>query len=237
MSTVVHKKSGRKLSYGQIAKSAKMPDPMPKATKADLKPLNQCRFIGKDLARVDIPLKVNGTAKYGIDTQLPGMLYASVLHRPVQGEKPDKIDDAAAKAVKGVVAVQPLPNGVAVIGHTLEATTKGKAALKVTWTNASPARKWSNESLAAEYTKIAGDKAQQGVDMLKNGDAAGRHRQGEARCCPAISSPITSPIAAWSRSTPPPWSRATRCICGPRTNRSSTWSWPARSPAAPSRTR
>jgi len=172
-STVVHKKSGRKLSYGRIAKSAKMPDPMPKATKADLKPASQFRFIGKDVARVDIPLKVNGKAKYGIDTQLPGMLYASVLHRPVQGEKPDKIDDTAAKAVKGVVAVKPLPSGVAVIGHTLEATIKGKAALKVTWTKSSPARKWSNDSLAEAYTKIANDPSHEAVDMLKNGDAQG----------------------------------------------------------------
>ncbi len=170
---VVHKKSGRSLGYGEIAKSATMPDPMPKATKADLKPLNQCRYIGKDLARVDIPLKVNGSAKYGIDTQLPGMVYASVLHRPVQGEKPDKIDDKAAKAVKGVMAVHALPNGVAVVGKTLEATMKGKAALKVTWTNTSPARKWSNESLAAEYTKIAADRSHPAVDMLKHGDAAG----------------------------------------------------------------
>ena len=138
---VVHKKSGRKIGYGQLAKTATVPDPLPAVTKADLKPLNQCRFIGKDLARVDIPLKVNGKARYGIDTQLPGMLYASVLHRPVQGEKPDKVDDAAAKAVKGVIAVHPLPNGVAVIGDTVEATMKGKAALKVTWTTASPARK------------------------------------------------------------------------------------------------
>ena len=170
---VVHKKSGRKIGYGALAKTAKVPDPLPAVSKADLKPLNQCRFIGKDLARVDIPLKVNGKAKYGIDTQLPNMLYASVLHRPVQGEKPDKIDDAAAKAVKGVIAVQPLPNGVAVIGHTLEATKKGKAALKVTWTNTSPARKWSNDSLAEDYTKIANDKSHPAVDMLKNSDAEG----------------------------------------------------------------
>jgi isoquinoline 1-oxidoreductase subunit beta len=170
---VVHKKSGRKIGYGPLAKTATVPDPLPAVTKADLKPLNQCRFIGKDLARVDIPLKVNGKARYGIDTQLPGMLYASVLHRPVQGEKPDKVDDAAAKAVKGVIAVHPLPNGVAVIGDTVEATMKGKAALKVTWTTASPARKHSNESLAADYTKIASDWAHPAVDMLKQGDAAG----------------------------------------------------------------
>ena len=172
-STVVHRKSGRKLSYGEIAKSAKMPDPMPKATKADLKPLNQCRYIGKDLARVDIPVKVDGKAKYGIDTQLPGMLYASVLHAPVQGEKAATIDDSAAKKVKGVLSVHALPSGVAVVGKTLEATMKGKAALKVTWTTTSQARKWSNDTLAAEYSKIAGDWKHPAVDMLKNGDAAG----------------------------------------------------------------
>jgi isoquinoline 1-oxidoreductase beta subunit len=169
---VVHKKSGRKIGYGDLAKTATVPDPLPAVSKADLKPLNQCRYIGKDLARVDVPLKVNGKAQYGIDTQLPNMLYASVLHAPVQGEKPDAVDDAAAKSVKGVVAVTRLPRGVAVVGDTLEATIKGKAALKVTWTSTSPARKSSNESLASEYRQIAGDWARPAVDMLKEGDAA-----------------------------------------------------------------
>ena len=169
---VVHKKSGRKIGYGALAKSAKLPDPLPAVSKADLKPASQFRFIGKDIARVDIPLKVNGKALYGIDTQLPGMLYASVLLTPVQGEKPDKIDDAAAKAVKGVIAVTPLPHGVAVVGNTLEATIKGKAALKVTWSTTSPARAHSNETLAGDYTKIAGDWAHPSVDMVKAGDAA-----------------------------------------------------------------
>ncbi len=169
---VVHAKSGRKLSYGAIAKTAKLPDPLPQATKADLKPASQFRYIGKDVPRVDIPLKVNGKAKYGIDTQIDNMLFASVLHAPVQGEKPDKIDDAAAKAVKGIVAVTPLPHGVAVVGDTVEATMKAKAALKVTWSQTSPARQHSSELLASDYTKIANDWSHPAVDMLKQGDAA-----------------------------------------------------------------
>ena len=170
---VVHRKSGRSIGYGALAGIAKLPDPLPAVSKADLKPLSQCRYIGKDLPRVDVPLKVNGEAKYGIDTQLPGMLYASVLHAPVQGEKPDKVDDTGAKAVKGVIAVAPLPHGVAVVAETLEASIKGKAALKVGWSSNSPARQHSSESLAADYTKIAEDWAHASVDMLKQGDATG----------------------------------------------------------------
>jgi isoquinoline 1-oxidoreductase subunit beta len=171
---VVHAKSSRRISYGEIAKFATVPNPMPEATKADLKPLAQCRYIGKDLPRVDIPLKVNGTAIYGIDTQLPNMLYASVLHAPVQGEKPDTIDDSGAKAVKGVVQVTPLPHGVAVIGDTVEATRNGKAALKVTWSNSAPARNYTTSAnIAEEYRKLAADWSQKSVDMVKEGDPAG----------------------------------------------------------------
>ena len=76
---VVHAKSKRKISYGDIAKTATVPNPLPEVTKADLKPASQFRLIGKDTGRIDVPSKVNGTAQYGIDMQLPGMLYASVL--------------------------------------------------------------------------------------------------------------------------------------------------------------
>jgi isoquinoline 1-oxidoreductase subunit beta len=169
---VVHEKSGRSISYGELAKSATLPDPLPAVTPADLKPLSRCRYIGKDLPRVDLPAKVSGKAVYGIDTQLPGMVYASVLHAPVQGEKPESFDDGAARAVKGVIAVTPLPTGVAVVADTVEASMKGKAALKVTWSTASPARRHSNDSLIAEYEHIARDWSHPSVDMLSRGEPA-----------------------------------------------------------------
>ena len=55
----------------------------PQFTEKDLKPPSQWRLIGRDVQRLDVPLKVNGTAKYGIDVQMPGMLYASILRPPV----------------------------------------------------------------------------------------------------------------------------------------------------------
>ncbi len=169
---VVHKKSGRSLGFADIAKAGKLPDPLPQATKTDLKPIANCRYIGKiDIPRVDVPSKVDGRAKFGIDVQLPNMLYAAILRTPVQGEKPVTIDDAAAKAVKGVTLIVPMPYGVGVIGETVEATTKAKALLKVTWSTTAKARTYSSVTLLEEYRGIGRDLAKTGVTVLMEGNA------------------------------------------------------------------
>jgi isoquinoline 1-oxidoreductase beta subunit len=173
---VVHAKSNRKIGYGDVAKFAKVPSPLPEATPADLKPLAQCRFIGKNVPRVDVPAKTRGTAKYGMDVQLPGMLYAAVLRAPVQGEKPERIDDAAAKAVKGVVQIVPLPYGVGVIGNTVEATKKGKAALKVTWSNQAKARSYTSDAVLKEYLAAAQNLSKEAVVVHKHGDTEAAFR-------------------------------------------------------------
>ena len=85
----MHKKSKRRIGYGDVAKFAKVPAELPKIAEGDLKKPSQFRLIGrKDIGRVDVPSKVNGTAKYGIDVQVPGMVYASLLHAPMDGARP-----------------------------------------------------------------------------------------------------------------------------------------------------
>jgi isoquinoline 1-oxidoreductase beta subunit len=170
-STVVHAKSGRRISYGDLAKTAKVPDPLPQVRPADLKPVSQFRLIGRDVPRVDAPSKVNGTAAYGLDVQLPDMLYAAVLYPPVQYQKPEHIDDTAAKAVQGVVKVVPLPAGVGIIAQSLHAARKGKDALKVAWSKAT-AQTYSNEQILRDYQTIAADWDNPGVEMLNKGDVA-----------------------------------------------------------------
>jgi len=87
-STVIHAKSKRRIAYGDVVKFAKVPDELPKIAEGDLKKPSQFKLIGrKDIKRVDVPSKVNGTAKYGIDVQVPGMVYASLLHAPMDGVK------------------------------------------------------------------------------------------------------------------------------------------------------
>ena len=135
-SVVVHSKSGRKLSYGDIAAFAEVPAKAPEIKPEQLKKTGDFRLIGKDVMRVELPSKVNGSATYGIDVQVPGMLYGAVLRAPVEGSVPDKINDAKAKAVPGVTAVVRLPHGVGVVAQTAWAAFSARQALigSVTWT-------------------------------------------------------------------------------------------------------
>ena len=84
-SVVVHAKSGRRLSYGDIAAFAEVPAKAPEIKPEQLKKPSDFRLIGKDVMRVELPSKVNGSAQYGIDVQVPGMLYGAVLRAPVEG--------------------------------------------------------------------------------------------------------------------------------------------------------
>ena len=168
---VVHAKSNRKISYGDIAKTATVPNPLPEVTKADLKPASQFRLIGKDTGRIDVPSKVNGTAQYGIDVQIPGMLYASILFPEVQHEKAEQVDDSKAKAVKGYVKTVTLPSGVGVIAETVDGAMKAKSLLKVTWSKSTPAQTYDDDRVLQDYRAIAADWSKPGVEMVKAGDA------------------------------------------------------------------
>lgn len=170
---VVHTETGRRLSYGQIAAFATVPEQLPTVTREQLKPLKEFRLIGKDMPRVDVPDKVAGKAKYGIDTQLEGMLYALVLRAPVQGEKPEKIDDAAAKAIRGVKAVVTLPQGVGVVAQTYWAARSARDALKVEWSNSAPARRYTSDAALLTYRDRARNMTDPGIEFVKVGDTDG----------------------------------------------------------------
>src|SRR5215467_7503442 len=87
---VIHEKSGRKLTYGEIAAFADVPAKAPEVAESELKSPDKLRLIGKDVMRVELPQKVNGSAQYSIDVQVPGMLYGAIQRAPVEGAKPEK---------------------------------------------------------------------------------------------------------------------------------------------------
>lgn len=174
LSQVIHTPSGRRLSYAQIAKVAQAPAELPKVDKSMLKPMSQFRLIGTDLARVDVAAKSNGTARYGIDQRLPGMVWASVLRAPLHGEAPVNVDDAAALAVPGVRRVLRLPYGVAVVADSFHTARKARELLKVEWSQKSRARGHNTDAVRAEYVARAQNLEDKGIDFLKHGDAAQR---------------------------------------------------------------
>src|SRR5262249_33841833 len=171
---VVHAKSGRRISYGDVAKFATVPAELPNITDADLKKPTQFKLIGrKDIGRIDVPLKVNGSAKYGIDVQIPDMVYASVLEAPVEGAKVEVLNMGEVTAIKGVTKVIPLPFGVAVIGDTVEATRAGRNALKVKWdTTGAAAANTDSEKGKEEYARNGKDPDAKTMVEYEVGDAA-----------------------------------------------------------------
>jgi len=172
-STITHRKSKRRISYGDVVKFAKVPAEPPKIAEADLKKPSQFKLIGrKDIKRVDVPSKVNGTAKYGIDVQVPGMVYATILQSPMDGAKAESVNTDEVMKVKGVTRVIPLPFGVAVVGDTVEATRLGRNALKVKWDLAgAKAAPFDSEKAKAEYARKGQDPNADAKEWYKVGDA------------------------------------------------------------------
>jgi isoquinoline 1-oxidoreductase beta subunit len=134
---VMHKASGRRLSYGALALAASSEVP-PK--DVPLKDPGDFVLIGKPLKRLDTPDKVNGKAVYGIDAFLPNMKFATLRKCPVFGGKVAKVDDSAAKKIPGVRKIVVLDDLVAVIGDHMWAAKKGVDALVVDWDEGPNAR-------------------------------------------------------------------------------------------------
>ena len=144
-------KNNRTATYGSLAAAAAS---MPVPAKPALKTPEQFTLIGKQNARIDTPLKVNGTAKYGIDTRVAGMKFASVLYPPVFGAKVKSFDATKAKQVTGVTDVVQIPSGVAVVATNSWAAFQGKAALVVQYDNGAFASQ-STATLKSRYLELA----------------------------------------------------------------------------------
>jgi len=118
--------TGKSLGYGELAGAAArqtVPEDPP------LKSPDTFRLIGKAVPRVDTPAKVDGSAVYGTDVELPGMLYGAVRHCPLFHSKLSSVDDSAAKAIPGVIAVIPLENVVIVVAANTWTAMQGADAL------------------------------------------------------------------------------------------------------------
>jgi isoquinoline 1-oxidoreductase beta subunit len=127
---VVGQGKGQRATYGQLAAAASQ---LPVPEKVSIKDPSQFRIVGKKITRLDTPAKVNGTAVFGIDVKLPGLVYASLEQSPVLGGTVKSFDAGAAKGMPGVIDVVQITDGVAVVADTYWHARKARAALKIVW--------------------------------------------------------------------------------------------------------
>lgn len=159
---VVHK-SGKKLSYGQLAAKAAT-QPLP--ANVPLKQPKEFKIVGKAAKRLDTPAKLNGSAVFGMDVRLPGMLTAVVARSPVAGGKVASFNADKAKAMPGVRQVVPIGSGVAVVADGYWNAKKGRDALEIKWDDGAGAA-LSSEGIRKTFGELA-EKA--GTVGLTRGD-------------------------------------------------------------------
>ncbi|MGY4573651.1 molybdopterin cofactor-binding domain-containing protein [Bradyrhizobium sp. USDA 3256] len=179
-STIKHAKSGRQISFADVVKSGKpLRSFTPEQLKAiALKTSDQYQLIGVSVPQLDIPSKTNGTAKYGIDTFLPGMVYGKLVLPPVRyGAKVKSVDDTAARKIPGFVRAVVLDDKtettsgwVVVVAATYAAARKAAELLKVEW-DKGPYANVSSETLLAEAKRLHA-REDTGLLFVKKGDAA-----------------------------------------------------------------
>ena len=209
-SVVSHPASGRHASYAELIAMAEVPAAFPAFVAPDDKPQmvddffgepppspvapsaktagaiplkskSQYKLVGIDTPRLDIPSKVNGSAQYGLDVQLPDMLYAMVETGPVQNGEPESIDSIKARAIPGVTDVFALPYGVAVVGTSLFAVRSAREQVKIVWKAGAKSRAYDSAATLDDFSRIADDRQRHpGVRVFELGDAAQTQRLFDA---------------------------------------------------------
>lgn len=185
---ILHKPSGRRIGYGAVAKAA-AELLVPQGDAIKLKDASAFRYIGKGQTNlIDGFDMTTGRALYGIDTRLPGMVYAVVARPPVYGGKVASFDDSEALKVPGVIKVvtiepTPIPSefqplgGVAVIARNTWSAIQGRSKLKITWDDG-PNKAYSSDSYKATLEEAA---RKPGKVVRNAGDVDGVMAKAEKR--------------------------------------------------------
>ncbi|CAD0002985.1 xanthine dehydrogenase family protein molybdopterin-binding subunit [Flavobacterium chungangense] len=169
---VIHKPSGKKLHYGELAEAASKLE-TPKEPK--LKKISEYKLIRKPLKRIDTPLKTNGELIFGLDTRIPGMLFASVERDPRYFGKVKSFDATAALKIPGVKRVfkvkmgyyEHMREGVAVVATSTWAALEGRKQLKVEW-DSSGFKHWSTPEIFETQNNLL--KTEEGMSLKTQGN-------------------------------------------------------------------
>lgn len=164
---------GRSASYGELAQAAAR---LPPPKEIVLKSPAQFTLIGKPLPRLDTPSKVDGSAQFGIDVKLPGMLHAAIAMSPELGAKVGSVDSAAALAMPGVHRVLPFDSFVVVVADHFWQAWKARDALRISW-QSGPNAALDN---AAAWAMLNAASVKPGLSALTSDDVSASLKTGNA---------------------------------------------------------
>jgi isoquinoline 1-oxidoreductase beta subunit len=148
---VIHAATNKRATYGSLANAAARLTP---PANVPLKNPKDFTLVGKPTLRLDTPSKTNGTAQFGLDVMVPGMLTAVVARPPVFGGKVAKLDAREALKVPGVKAVEQVPSGVAVIAERFWPAKLGREKLLIEW-DLGPNAGLSTEKMLRDFKEMA----------------------------------------------------------------------------------
>ncbi|MFT5132583.1 MAG: isoquinoline 1-oxidoreductase beta subunit [Gammaproteobacteria bacterium] len=169
--TVIHKATSRRLTYGETIGFIRSADALPEVAEAELKAEEDFRIIGSDLPRYDIPEKVTGRALYSIDVNVPGMVFATVLHSPVKGGTPLSVKNQKQIEKRlNVLRIIKLADAVAVVARSYEAAYLAEKELDITWTQVDKLASYSDSKGLDEHLRLVRDTSVKGMPIQKKGD-------------------------------------------------------------------
>ncbi|MEO5375464.1 MAG: xanthine dehydrogenase family protein molybdopterin-binding subunit [Alphaproteobacteria bacterium] len=205
---VVHPPTGLRATYGALVEKAAT---VPRPVVIPLKDPKTFRLIGQPLPRLDTPAKTDGSAVYGIDVRVPGMLTALVARPPVFGGSLVRFDSARARAVPGVRHVVRITGGVAVVADDFWSARKGRSLLQVEWADG-PNATLGSMSLREDYAAAA---AEPGNVATSRGDAA--RVIGHGHAARAVTADYETPFLAHAAMEP------LACVADVRSDSCEVW--------------
>jgi len=175
--TVVHAASGRSLGYGSLVADAATYTP---SSNPPLKPKSRYTLVGRNIPRIDIPKKVNGTTNYGLDVVQPGMLYAAIKISPVFGGKLTSVDEGPIASARGVKKIVRLNDAVVVVADRFWRARDAVAALNLVWDTAGNGSVTSAQIAQRHTAALAGADLKKDITKGNGADGLTGHRIVEA---------------------------------------------------------
>ena len=173
-SLVIHDKSGRSISYGEIAGFADTfsPSTVTETGSIEFKAREDYRLVGTAIPRRDLPGKVTGAAQYSMDARPAGMVYAAVSRAPVEGASLRAVDEHDARSISGVIDVIKRPESVAVVAGSYPVALKARDRLEIAWNEVEGMSRFDSDEALQQHRSAARDLTRDGFRWDVQGDVS-----------------------------------------------------------------